>query len=129
MSSIMRWRSGLMAVSVIAGSCREVEGPNPSILTTGPSPVIVCPSAGYRPKAIALPQPQCLPARAGSFNGTGLTLAEIPHWRRELTFIDQSSMAQVDSKPTFRWLAGKSQVSAAACRDRWITALKLTFSM
>src|SRR4051812_31645014 len=67
MSSIMRWRSGLMAVSVIEGSCREVEGPNPSILTTGPSPVIVCPSAGYRPKAIALPQPQCLPARAGSF--------------------------------------------------------------
>jgi hypothetical protein len=34
------------------------------------SPVIVCPSVGYRPKAIALPQPQCLPARAGSFSGT-----------------------------------------------------------
>ena len=49
MSSIMRWRSGLMAVSVIEGSCREVEGPNPSILKTGPSPVIVSPSAGDRP--------------------------------------------------------------------------------
>jgi hypothetical protein len=49
----MRWRSGLMAVSVIEGSCREVEVPNLPILKTGPGPVIVSPSAGYRPQAMA----------------------------------------------------------------------------
>jgi hypothetical protein len=33
--------------------------------------------------------------------GTTRTLAEIPHWRRELILIGKSSMAQVDPIRTF----------------------------
>ncbi len=34
--------------------------------------------------------------------GTGRTLAEIPHWARELTFIGESSMAQFDPEETLK---------------------------
>src|SRR3954447_5346559 len=68
MSSIMRRRSGLMAISVIGGSCLEDEVANPSILRTGRRP-------HYHPftsrrSSRALPCAQRPPARAGSFSGT-----------------------------------------------------------
>src|SRR4051812_22884531 len=68
MSSIMRRRSGLMAISVIGGSCLEDEVANSSILKTGRRPHHH-PFTSRR-SSRALPCAQRPPARAGSFFGT-----------------------------------------------------------
>ncbi len=47
MSSSMRWRSGLMGVSLIGGSCLEVGVLDPSILKTERPPVTCARSNGY----------------------------------------------------------------------------------
>src|SRR6266851_5941925 len=47
MSSSMRWRSGLMGVSLIVGSCLEVGVLDPSILKTERPPVTCARSNGY----------------------------------------------------------------------------------
>src|SRR3954468_6071068 len=77
MSSIMRRRSGLMAISVIGGSCLEDEVANSSILKTGRRPHHH-PFTSRR-SSRALPCAQRPPARAGSFCGTLATLGECPH--------------------------------------------------
>src|SRR4051795_4023256 len=77
MSSIMRRRSGLMAISVIGGSCLEDEVANSSILKTGRRPHHH-PFTSRR-SSRALPCAQRPPARAGSFFGTLPTLGECPH--------------------------------------------------
>src|SRR5688500_6075318 len=107
MSSIMRWRSGLMAVSGIEGSCREVEGPNPLILKTGPSPVIVCPSAGDHPQAMAQARAQHPPARADSFFGTRQTLTILPQSWGKRTFTRPRLKAQIDPTRTPQRLSHK----------------------
>src|SRR4051794_35709794 len=71
MSSIMRRRSGLMAISVIGGSCLEDEVANSSILKTGRRPHHH-PSTSRR-SSRALPCAQRPPARAGSFFGPSQT--------------------------------------------------------
>src|SRR3954467_1179889 len=67
MSSIMRRRSGLMAISVIGGSCLEDEVATSSILKTRRRPHHH-PFTSRR-SSRALPCAQRPPARAGSFCG------------------------------------------------------------
>src|SRR4051794_23116924 len=73
MSSIMRRRSGLMAISVIGGSCLEDEVANSSILKTGRRPHHH-PFTSRR-SSRALPCAQRPPARAGSFDASDRTFA------------------------------------------------------
>src|SRR3954463_12469746 len=85
MSSIMRRRSGLMAISVIGGSCLEDEVANSSILKTGRRPhhhPFTSPRSSR-----ALPCAQRPPARAGSFCGTKRTLRDGLLYARKLPFI------------------------------------------
>src|SRR4051812_24179727 len=76
MSSIMRRRSGLMAISVIGGSCLEDGVANSSILKTGRRPHHH-PFTSRR-SSRALPCAQRPPARAGSY-GRYLGFDKPPH--------------------------------------------------
>src|SRR4051812_4485088 len=75
MSSIMRRRSGLMAISVIGGSCLEDEVANSSILKTRRRPHHH-PFTSRR-SSRALPCAQRPPARAGSFGDPERTCASV----------------------------------------------------